>query len=231
MVIAALLPLGNASAWDVSYEGDVMPNSPTLGSFAWSAYMAPNGLSLSSSDGEFLHLVDTDTNLPFLFREDSMLPAGTSITMETRVKVLAASPLHDWSHALQMGANTPYGQVMVGFWPDRVCVRIPGETWAYYPVDLTQFHTFRIAMNATPQPEHYDLWMDGQHILTGGFWGQALYGVYFGAYGAGTAATSDSYWDYVRYSKEYLPVPEPSTLMALVGGLGALGLPMLRRRR
>jgi len=64
--------------------------------------------------------------------------------------------------------------------------------------------------------------------LTGGVWfGTA--GVWFGtAWSVGD--TAEAYWDYVAYSAAFLPIPEPSSLLALAGGVAGLGGFALRRR-
>jgi hypothetical protein len=52
--------------------------------------------------------------------------------------------------------------------------------------------------------------------------------VEFGSYlGAGSC---DTYWQYVAYSKEFLPVPEPGSLIALAGGLAGIGAGALWRK-
>ena len=52
--------------------------------------------------------------------------------------------------------------------------------------------------------------------------------VYF-ASASGTA--SSSYWDYVAYSDAFLPVPEPSSMLALAGGIAGITAFALRRKR
>jgi hypothetical protein len=218
-------------AWDVSYEGDVLPNASALGSLAWGTFGGLGNLAGTSSDGSLLHLVDSGNLCPLFCREGTGMSAGMPVTVEARVRALAAAnPVHSQEYAVGLEASAYGGSAVIGLWPDKVGTHYGAgvEQWTYYPVDLTQFRTFRIAVDTGAH--YYRVWMDGEEIFAGPLWQSTLFGVHFGSSHYTGEATSDSYWDYVRYSKEYLPVPEPSALMALAGGLGALGLPILRRK-
>ncbi|MCX6376206.1 MAG: hypothetical protein NTU88_09295, partial [Armatimonadetes bacterium] len=71
-VLAALSLSSVGSAWDISYEGDVMPNSETLGSSKWAVWVWPGGLAQMSSDGSALHMVDSRTvGYTYCYREDA----------------------------------------------------------------------------------------------------------------------------------------------------------------
>ncbi len=234
LVLGTLICGSQVLAWDLSYEGNVMPSASQLGTSKWSE--TPRGLPDSSTDGDVLHLVDNRTDRTvYLWRGAVAFPAGTPLTMEARVKVLAADTGSFPSWAVGLGISTVNKSVWIRLWPDRVWVgeyEEGTEVPVYVPVDMTQFHTFRLGSLGGSDPK-YNIWMDNELIYSGESHGGAYYGVQFGGYVPRAEATSDSYWDYVRYSTEYLPlpVPEPSALITLAGGLGALALPLLRRKR
>ncbi len=215
-----------ASAWDVSYEGNVMPNSSALGTSRWNV----GQLDASSTDGDVLHLVDTALIECSVFRQPSGMATDTSFTIETRVKVLSLTTTG--KYGLSLWVSAPSNGMGIGLWPDKVWVGAfePGtRNPICVPVDMTQFHTFRLA---TPggSDKQYSLWMDGVLLYTGSTQRAAVPEVSIaGEMPMGTAY--DSYWDYVRYSTEYMPVPEASALMTLAGGLGALALPLMRKKR
>lgn len=233
LMLTTVLLAVSASAWDVSYEGNVMPNATELGTSKWGVDWI-GGLSASSTDGNTLHLVDNRADsVVYLWREADGFPAGTPLTMEARVKVIVADTGGFAGYAVGMGISTVNKAVHIGLWPDKVWVgeyEDGTEIPVYVPVDMTQFHTFRLASMGGSDPR-FSVWMDGDMVYSGVSYGGAYRAVYFGGYLPKAEMTSDSYWDYVRYSTEYVPVPEPCALMTLVGGLGALAVPLMRRKR
>ncbi len=220
-------------AWDVSYEGNVLPNSSALGTSTWVAVPFGNTLAGSSADGDVLHLVDSSDFICCFAREAAGIPAGTPFTIEARMKILAFDSGGGRDVGLTLGMCTMSHGVSIGLFPDKVRMQYQGgdETPIFIPVDMSQFHTFRLAMQGGGDAR-FDIWMDGATFFSGvSVSGGATPGVGVGGWGLPMAATSDSYWDYVRYSTEYIPVPEPSALMTLAGGLGTLALPLMRRKR
>jgi hypothetical protein len=230
LVIAALaLAGGIALAWETDYDGTVLPDSPELGAARWTL----NGdLSLTSITDSVLRTVDpwSDRRNVYFYRESGM-PAGTPVTVEARLRVMSSAPLGRWfcgaGFGVQTWSDTSGGTARIDVFADRVVTRYLGDAVdRVYAADLTQWHTIRVAMSTG---NWFDVWMDGTLLFSGAAWERGQDGVSFGTGGLGTVA--DVEWDYVRYSKEYLPVPEPGSLVVLAGGLSCLGASVLRRRR
>ncbi len=215
----------SANAWDVYYDGSVLPNNTQLGSALWHSD-SNNYLGTSACQNGILHLVDSSsTSTARFYREGAGLPAGTSVTLEARVKVLSsASPLGPNSSGVGFGVSS-YGGQYVRMWPDKIGVMIGSSNYpTFYSVDMTQFHTIRLDYDSNARS--FNVWVDGSSVLVGSASGGNIGGgIVFGAPYLVAGATSDSYWDYVAYTT----VPEPSSLIAL----GALVSPLfaLRRRR
>jgi len=235
VLLAGLVCAGNASAWELSYECDVLPNSPTLGAMAW-GLLPPGDLSLSTAAGGMFHLVDVWPDKRVYLSRESGISAGTPVTVETRVQVVSAASPGEWwwgcpgiglsTYSYQPGTGTG-GTAIIELFPDRVVTRYFGDTTdRIYFADMTEFHVLRIAMNASNQ---FWAWMDSMLIFSGPAYAEGQDGVFFGTSGY-PKATADIYWDYVRYSKEFLPVPEPATLTALASLSLLTGAGLVRKR-
>ena len=205
-----------AMAWDVIYDGSVMPNDPALGPCQWGTYMSD--LSNCSSDGNDLHVSDQRTDAYAVFSRFAA-PKDSPLTVEARVRV----PNGDGT---VLYAGTPTFYTLALLYSDRISVSFAPSPYATYTADLSLFRTIRIATDS--QGQSY-VWLDGD-LLAQGLTSMGNQGdVLFGSISA--AGVNESYWDYVAYSNDFLPVPEPASLLALAGGLAGVAIGAMRRRR
>ena len=217
------------AAWDFTYDGDVLPVDAALGADVW-ALRRPGDqafLSESSASDGFLHLVDRRNDQAALFYRDDVGP-GSPVTIEGRVRVVAADdPYNGLIEPLLFGGRLAF----VAIFGDRIGVRYIGmNSFIFSPLDMSEFHVIRLAIEGSQagfRDPAFTVWVDGAQVFSGPAPGTTGGSVYFGT--LFNQPTSESYWDYVRYSNEYLPVPEPSGLLALTSGL--TGLLAMRRRR
>ena len=221
---------GAAFCWEISYEGDVLPNSPELGAEKW---LGDADLSLTYIENSVLRTVDVWSNGRVYFYQFP-IPAGTPVTGESRLRVFSASSPGGSEigpglfGVCTLSGTSTGGVAGIGLFTDKVVTRSPDDSqyrqYREYAVDMTQWHTFRIAL--TSDNWSY-VWMDGGLIFSGFSGYPPGYGQDGVAFGTSYRSTADIEWDYVRYSKEFLPIPEPASLLALAAGLLAL---VLRRR-
>lgn len=216
-VAVALLP-NVAKAWDVMYDGSLLPNDPSLGANAWFAY---HGTSMCSSDGSVLRISDNPTVSPAAFLKSPSFPARSPVTVEARVRVASGEGV------FLAAGETGFG-TQLSLYSDHFQAWFGGMSPAPppYTINLSVFRTIRIATNS--QGQSY-VWVDGLLVAQGDANTPQSGSVAFGA-GGYSGYLGDSYWDYVAYSNAFLPIPEPSSLLALLAGLGGFGA-MLRRRR
>jgi hypothetical protein len=219
---------GPASCWEISYEGDVLPNSAELGEVKWSG---GQDTSLTYTHEGVLRTVDPWVTRSVEFNREHSMPAGSAVTIESRLRVLSVSSAPaDWFGGRPgLGIQVPGRQAVLGLLPGKVFSRYSGDTLnREYAVDLTQWHTFRIAL----APDGwFKVWMDDGPIFSGSAYAYGQSTVFFGTSTSNWEGTDDIEWDYVRYSKEYLPIPESSSLLALFTGIGAYAGFVRRRRR
>lgn len=192
--IAVLSPM--ASAWDVTYDGSVFPNDTTLGQTIWKNG-SRNDLSGCSVQDGLLHLSDQATDKTALFSREPMLPSGTPITIEARVKVLSGASAFTGDPPARIELATVSGRVVVGLWPSKVTC-----SGSESSVDMTTLHTIRVGLRDDNQ---YRVWVDGTQLFSGTAASGSQSGIAFGSSWQ-PGGTVDSYWDYVSYSKAYIPV-------------------------
>jgi len=202
------------AAWDCFYDGSVLPTDPSLGANRWGS---GDDVSLSSTDGNLLHLVNGQGN-DLRFAKQFGMAAHTPFTFETRVSVVTGGAA--------FVIIVPGAGVSIGLQPGGVDVGTAPGVPRLYITDLTMFRTIRVAID--PQGQSY-VWLGGQLLDHGvSSWDFPNCALAFQNY---SYVASDSYWDYIGYSAAFLPVPEPSSLLALAGGIAGLGGLALRRKR
>jgi hypothetical protein len=205
----------SAHAWDVVYSGSVLPDDPSLGTDQWIAF-SYNDPSTFSTDGHVLRMDVPSANPPVSGFHRYAIPAHRPITMEARVRVTDG--------VAGFWAGTGSYCVFVTLFLDHIhAAALGGSISADYSADLSAFRTVRIATNS--QGLSF-VWLDGDLVMrdTTTRAGNNT-DLSFHTYGP-----SVSYWDYVAYSQEFLPVPEPSSVAAILAGVGGLGA-MVKRRR
>ena len=216
-VFTIMLCCPSLYAWDVSYQASsgVLPTGATP---AW--MLSPPGSTMISvvSDG-ILHMQHSSTDLPgYYTREQMTIGAGIPITLETRMRVTEAS-----NNA--PGITIQTGSIFVGLYiyPDHIV-----NNGMSFSGDFSTFRTIRLACDA--QGNVYT-WVDGQLALSyyQSTSGGGQNGIAFGSnYREGSF---DSYWQYVAYSKAFVPVPEPSSLLALSCPILGLAGAVIKRKR
>lgn len=223
-----LTPCGYA--WDVVYDGNVLPDSTMLGSAAWQCYSNAYSSDCSAQNG-LLHMVDSRTDATVrYFREGDRINGAPGLTVEARVNVVSASPYYSWDYAVGFGGSTDGGGAYVGLWPDKIGTRFGADNnLTFHSLEPTGFHVVRLAIDSNART--FTVWVDKVQVFAGNQSGSGLTGgVWFGTSWS-VGDTAEAYWDYVAYSKQFLPVPEPSSILALAGGMAALGGLALRRKR
>lgn len=215
MIITTILILTyaiGAYAWEVEYDAS-SGLLPTEASPAWQS----NGTS---------EILDGVLRIPGsgakYSREVDAISAGVPVTMEARMCVQSAM---NGSASLAIGTYSGY--IPLSILSNRIVTGdVYNQTHEFW-MDFTTLHTIRLAYDGNTEAH---VWVDDQLALSWEVepwpWSIGLpEGVSFGSY------STDSYWQYVAYSKEYLPVPEPSSLAALAFGILPIGVTAIRKRR
>lgn len=216
VIVAATLGCSKgAHAWSVEYSAST-GLLPVAASPAWQTQASG---TTTSDVGEGVLHINSDGG--GYLREGDAIGAGVPVTVETRMRVLSDV------HGAWLSIGTYSGVTGISVYANRIVTGgIYGQPLTLWG-DFTAFHTIRLAYDGAARGY---LWVDDQLALPLGAepWPWATGppdGVRFGSY------LNDSYWQYVAYSKEFLPLPEPSSLLAILAGLGGLGMVIRRRSR
>ena len=219
-ILVVLICSVGGYAWEVEYDAST-GLLPTSASPPWKLFVQ-NDPTPTIADG-ILRIQHTGSgNYVEYSREGCAIDAGVPVTVEARMHVAGTSV-----GAARVSVQTDSGSACLNVYPDHLAaVDYPAGGWVTLSGDFTTFRAIRVAYDGGTRAY---AWVDDQPAFSWGVPGQGQDGVNFGSdLGAGPC---DSYWQYVAYSKEFLPVPEPSSLLALAGGLAGLGGMALRRRR
>ena len=195
-IVFAVLMLAatGAYAWDVVYDAST-GLLPTEASPEWQLF--GGGVMPTISEG-LLRIQGNDANYAYYLREAWAIEAGVSVTMEARMRVEENS-----SRAPTMLIQTTDRSITLNVYGDY----IQAYDWAsmsyisFYS-DFTTLQTIRMAYDG--ETKAY-VWVNDQLALEWALsYSSGNYkGIGFGSYWYGAF---DSYWEYVAYSKEFLPV-------------------------
>lgn len=185
-------------AWDTNYDGSVMPNDQTLGSAAWTS-SSSNDISRCSIQDNIFNLADLISDSTAYFYREKMLPKETPLTLEARVRVASGTGASAEDAPAIIDVGNISGCVFLGLWPDKIKCGT-----SEHLVDMTEFHVIRIALQAD---NSYLVWLDGAQVFSGSTADGTQAGITFGS-SKSLSGNVDSYWDYVGYSKSYIPVQQ-----------------------
>lgn len=218
ITLAMIVCATNASAWEVIYNANT-GQLPTEATPAWTAvFLGSNTASVSNSILRIQHT----TGSSYYSKEAWAIDAGIPVTLESRMRVDASS-----IGAPQLSIQTKGCYVVLNIYADRLQVYdwASKSTMVSYG-DFTAFQTIRMAYDGGT---NVYAWVNNQSTLSWTLSGSAgQNGISFGTYNSADAF--DSYWQYVAYSKQFQPVPEPSSLLALGSSLlGLVGFAIRKR--
>lgn len=209
-LLTTLMLSVTVGAWDVLYDAS-SGLLPTAASLAWSR--VGNGQP-TVADG-LLRIQPSGVRYT---REVWAIDAGVPVTMEARMSLAASST------EVPLSIQTKSCGAVVRVYPDHLATYLFGGSEVTFNYGFTTFRTIRLAYDGGSRMY---AWVDNQLAFSWTIWTGGQDGIYFGTY---NSPSFDSYWQYVAYSKQFLPVPEPSCLLALLAGLSGFGA-VLRRRR
>jgi len=111
MVMTLLLGMvltasGVHAAWDTAFEADVMPNDPSLGSGIWNLAAGCDYSQTSTADG-ILHLRDPWLTRNAYYIRETSIPAGTPLTVETRVRIASGASNYPYIGPATLGVTEP----------------------------------------------------------------------------------------------------------------------------
>ena len=215
IVCLAIFP-AQATAWDYFYDCSVLPDDPSLGAGIWNKFSGNDYTQTFASDG-ILHITDTSADAAVVYGRFAVA-SGSPLTVEARVRIV-------YGEGTAIVAGTPAFATGLWLYSDRVDVYFQPQRASTYPLDLSQFRTIRIAMDSQRRSQ---VWIDDFLLVQGITFFSNQGDVTFGS--LSNLGTNQSQWDYIACSAEFLPIPEPSSLMALGLMLIPAGAVILRRK-
>jgi hypothetical protein len=177
-----------AVEWEYIYEGDVLPDDPSLGNKAAGVYKT-DGINTSdvgkiTPDGE-LHMTDPADKVCFFLPEAKGVE---NATVEARVRVLSQAGA---SYTILFGIESET-DAWLDLFPDRVQI----EGGPSHNIDMTEYHILRV----TKDGDAVTVYVDDEKVMEGPASGisDRKDDIVFGA--GSTGGTGEHFWDYLVYT-------------------------------
>ena len=183
--------LAAAPIWEYIYEGDILPDDPSLGDNAWQL-MGDNQFAEITDRGE-LHINDIGQNHCFFLYNIPDVDLMQQATIEARVKVLSQSGSANFEVlvGMQDGSNSKW----LDLFPDHILLN---NTQSTYDVDMTEYHILRMVRDG----EDIRIYVDDEEVINEPHVGAGESWIGF-ILGAGcTLCKSEQYWDYLVFTTE-----------------------------
>ena len=183
--------LAAAPVWEYIYEGDILPDDPSLGDKVWQL-MGDNQFAEITDRGE-LHINDIGQNHCFFLYNIPDVDLMQQATIEARVKVLSQSGSANFEVlvGMQDGSNSKW----LDLFPDHILLN---NTQSTYDVDMTEYHILRMVRDG----EDIRIYVDDEEVISEPHVGAGESWVGF-IFGAGcTLCRSEQYWDYLVFTTE-----------------------------
>ena len=180
-----------APVWEYIYEGDILPDDPSLGDNAWQL-MGDNQFAEITDRGE-LHINDIGQNHCFFLYNISDTDLMQQATIEARVKVLSQSGSANFEVlvGMQDGSNSKW----LDLFPDHILLN---NTQSTHDVDMTEYHILRMVRDG----EDIRIYVDDEEVINEPHVGAGESWIGF-IFGAGcTLCKSEQYWDYLVFTTE-----------------------------
>jgi len=176
--------------WEYIYEGDILPDDPSLGDNVWQL-MGDNKFAEITDQGE-LHIDDIGENHCFFLYNIADPDLMQQATIEARVKVLSQSGTNfEVLVGMQDGSNSKW----LDLFPDHILLNNTNST---YDVDMTEYHILRMVRDMTD----IHIYVDEEEVISEPHVGagESWIGFIFGA--GATVSSSEQFWDYVVFTTE-----------------------------
>jgi len=177
--------------WEYIYEGDILPDDPSLGDDAWE--LKGDNKFAEVTDQDELHIDDVGENHCFFLYNVADAAVMEQATIEARVKVLSQSGAAEFEVlvGMQDGSQSKW----LDLFPDHIKLDSSSMT---YDVDMTDYHILRM----TRDGQEITIYLDDNEVIEGPHTGagESWKGFIFGA--GCTLCKSEQYWDYVVFTTE-----------------------------
>lgn len=224
-------------SWDQIYTADAKPSASTP---AWTSQKGDQATTVSDPPGE-LSIVSGASTYYYELKDNAAWAPGEDAPsyVQFRMKMTGDNPVDGFGCAITVNSNTAghkRATLYIAKAGGKTGLFLGNTTSApLLEFDITQWHTYRLAYS--PKEASLSLWMDDEittppatlpplttFALSSNGTARQLG---FGDLATSTTNSGTSVWDYVAWTNNGPPLPEPGAVGFV--GLGAVAL--LRRRR